>query len=180
MTIEIREAAKYELDDVLSVERAAFDSNEEAELVSALLDDPSAQPALSLLAWKSDRAVGHILFTAARLTETQNTASISLLAPLAVIPEAQKQGIGTQLIERGFQLLSQAGVELVFVLGYPTYYPRHGFKPAGPLGFETPYPILEEQATAWMVQALRPNLLGIVSGKVVCADALNQPEFWRE
>ncbi|MEO0538311.1 MAG: N-acetyltransferase [Cyanobacteria bacterium P01_A01_bin.123] len=180
MSIEIREASKSELDDVLSVERAAFDSNEEVDLVSALLDDSSAQPALSLLAWEGDRAVGHILFTAARLTETHNTASISLLAPLAVIPEAQKQGIGTQLIERGFQLLSQAGVELVFVLGHPTYYPRHGFKPAGRLGFETPHPILEEQATAWMVQALRPNLLGIVSGKVVCADALNQPEFWRE
>jgi putative acetyltransferase len=76
--------------------------------------------------------------------------------------------------------LSESGVELVFVLGHPDYYPRYGFKPAGVLGYEAPYPIPDEQADAWMVQELRPGVIDSVSGKVICADVMNQPEHWRE
>ena len=77
-------------------------------------------------------------------------------------------------------LLSLLALKLVFVLGHPEYYPRFGFTPAGRLGFEAPYPIPDELAGAWMVQALRSGVIGIISGKVICADALNKPEHWRE
>ena len=76
--------------------------------------------------------------------------------------------------------MSETGVELVFVLGHPEYYPRHGFKPAGVHGFEAPYPIPDKHANAWMVQELHPGVIGNVNGKVICADMLNQPEHWRE
>ncbi|MDJ0898060.1 MAG: N-acetyltransferase [Xenococcus sp. MO_188.B8] len=176
----IREATDSDLNDMLSVERLAFGRDEEAELVRALLNDPSAKPILSLLAFKGDLAVGHILFTTAHLTNNQKTTAIALLAPLAVVPDAQKQGIGGKLIARGLQLLSRSGIDLVFVLGHPEYYPRHGFKPAGCLGLEAPYPIAHENSDAWMVQALRPGVIGSVYGKVICADALNKPEYWQE
>ena len=175
-----REAKDLDLNDVLSIEHLAFGHDKEADLVRVLLSDTSAKPFLSLLAFKDNKAVGHILFTAARLTKTQNTTSIAILAPLAIVPDAQKQGIGSMLIERGLQLLSKLGVDLVFVLGHPEYYSRYGFKPAGHLGFEAPYPIPDEHADAWMVQALRPRVIGYVSGNVICADALNKPEYWRE
>ena len=176
----IREALDSDLNDVLSVERLAFGHDNEAELVRDLLNDSSAKPILSLLAFKDDRPVGHILFTKAHLTNSQNTTTVAILAPLAIVPNAQKQGIGGKLIARGLQLLAKSGVDLVFVLGYPEYYPRHGFKPAGCLGFEAPYPLPHEHADAWMVQALRPDAIDSVSGKVICADALNKPEYWRE
>ncbi|ESA33803.1 gcn5-related n-acetyltransferase [Leptolyngbya sp. Heron Island J] len=176
--MNIREALASELADVLMVEQLAFGQDDEAKLVEALLEDPSAKPIVSLLAFKKNQAVGHILFTKVYIAESENAAS--LLAPLAIVPEAQKQGIGGRLIDHGLQKLSQAGVELVFVLGYPKYYSRFGFKPAGALGFEAPYPIPEQNADAWMVQALQPNIIGSVRGKVVCAEVLNQPEYWRE
>ncbi len=178
--MDIREALDSDLDDVVTVERLAFGEESEAELVRNLLDDPSAKPVLSLLAFAADRAVGHILFTAARLGNTADAASIALLAPLAVVPDCQKQGIGGKLIENGLRLLSESGVDLVFVLGHPGYYPRHGFEPAGRLGFEAPYPIPQKDANAWMVQALRPDAIGSLHGKVRCADALARPEYWRE
>ncbi len=65
------------------------------------------------------------------------------------------------------------------MLGHPEYYPPYGFKPAGHLGFEAPYPIPDEHAGAWMVQTLRSGVIGTVSGKVICADALNKLEHWR-
>lgn len=178
--MRIDTASESDLQDVLLVERTAFGYDKEAELVNDLLNDPSAQPLLSLLAWENERPVGHILFTTAHLKETPDTPSIAILAPLAVVPDAQKQGVGGKLIERGLHLLSEAGVELVFVLGHPGYYPRHGFEPAGRLGLAAPYPIPEEHADAWMVQALSPNTLGSVSGTLVVADVLDKPEHWRE
>jgi len=178
--VHIRESSDSDLDDVLFVERAAFGNDTEAELVRELLNDPSAQPAVSLLAYIGDRTVGHILFTAASIAKTRLKVTVAILAPLAVVPDAQRQGVGGKLIERGLQLMSKSGVDLVFVLGHPEYYPRHGFEPALRLGFEAPYPIPDKDEDAWMVQALRPDVIGYVGGEIICADVLNKPEYWRE
>ena len=122
----------------------------------------------------------HIIYSKVRIAQTEEAVSAQILAPLAVLPETQSLGVGGQLIKEGLKQLRESGVELVFVLGHPGYYPRYGFKPAGELGFEAPYPIPEEHAGAWMVQALCPDVIGRVSGKIECADVLNQPEHWRE
>jgi len=181
--LKIRKSTESDLNDVLDIETQAFGNEKGPEivgLVNGLLVDPTAMPLLSLLAVNDDQTIGHILFTKARITYSKESISAVILAPLAVIPDTQCQGVGGQLIEEGLRLLSESGVELVFVLGHPDYYPRHGFKPAGALGFEAPYPIPDEHANAWMVQELRPGVIGSVSGKVICADVLNQPEHWRE
>lgn len=178
--MEIREACQADLQDVLRVEREAFGYDKEAELVNDLLNDPTAKPLLSLLAFEGGRAVGHILFTACKLEGCEGSVSVSILAPLAIIPDFQKQGIGGKLIERGLELLKERGVDLVFVLGHPGYYPRYGFNPAGLEVFRAPYTIPEKHSDAWMVQELRAGIIGALSGQVVCADALMKPEHWRE
>jgi len=83
------------------------------------------------------------------------------------------------LIKEGLTRLSRIGVDLVFLVGHPGYYPRFGFALALRLGFQPTYPIPSEVADAWMVRALRPNIIGTVSGKVICCDAMNKPEIWR-
>ncbi len=178
--MEIREAKDTDVSDVLFVEKEAFGYDKEANLVKDLSSDPSAQPLYSILAFENNKAIGHILFTSACLEGKQNGASLSLLAPLAVLPDYQKQGVGGKLIAHGLKLLTAAGIDLVFVLGHPDYYPRYGFKPAGVQGFEAPYPIPAEHADAWMVQELRSGIIGSVSGKVQCANMLAKPEHWRE
>jgi putative acetyltransferase len=177
--MHIREAKKTELKDVLAVESAAFDSVEEAELVNDLLHDPSAEPVLNLLAFENDRAVGHILFTRARL-EPESSESVALLAPLAVVPDSQGKGIGGQLIRHGLKCLSESGVDIVFVLGHPGYYPRHGFTPAGKHGYNAPYPIPEKDSDAWMFQRLNQTETGNYTGTVTVAEKLRKPEYWRE
>ncbi|CAE7242442.1 yjhQ, partial [Symbiodinium pilosum] len=77
-----------------------------------------------------------------------------ILAPLAVHPDFQSKGIGGQLIREGLRTVEAKGTGLAFVLGHPGYYPKHGFKPAGALGYDAPYPIEDKNADAWMVQAL--------------------------
>ena len=180
--MQIRPTKESDLHDVLLVEKAAFgteEGQEIADLVNDLLGDPSAMPILSLIAIKDNQVIGHILFTKA-IIDSNHSISAVILAPLAVIPAAQSQGVGGQLINEGLKCLSESGVDLVFVLGHPDYYPRHGFKPASILGFDAPYPIQQEHADAWMVKELRSGIIGSVSGKVQCSDVLNQPEHWRE
>ena len=179
VAVYIRETDDADLNDVLRVEGAAFEGGQEVEFTRGLLADPSAKPLLSLMAFIDDQPAGHILFTAARLVNSSREVAVSFLAPLAVVPMFQKRGVGGSLINEGLERLSRSGVDLVFVVGHPGYYPRYGFIQAGKLGFETPYPMAEEHAEAWMVRALRPDLLGSVTGKVVCCDTLNKPELWR-
>lgn len=176
----IRETKDADLKDILFVELEAFNFHKEADLTKDMLADPSAKPLISLIEYIEDQPAGHILFTAGHLSNAPRKVVVSFLAPLAVIPKYQRQGIGGNLVKKGLQLLAKSGVELVFVLGHPEYYPRQEFTPAGKLGFEAPHPIPEKHANAWMVQALRPNVIDSVSGKVICCNALNKPEHWRE
>ncbi|MCU0936010.1 MAG: N-acetyltransferase [Gammaproteobacteria bacterium] len=176
----IRPAEPQDLTAVLRVERAAFGRAEEAELVAALLEDPTASPRVSLLAEVDGAPVGHVLFTGARVQGEGPVLAGSLLAPLAVVPAAQRRGVGLALIRAGLAAVAALDAGLVFVLGHPSYYPRAGFRPALPLGLRAPYAIDSAVADAWMVCETRPGLLGAVRGTVGCADALMNPVLWRE
>lgn len=178
--IQIREASDQDMPALLAVHRDAFGQDDEADLVQALVNDSSARPWLSLIACEGETLLGHILFTSAGLSAAARAVPASILAPLAVAPPAQGQGIGGRLIVEGLARLAGSGTELVFVLGYPLYYTRHGFRPAGPLGFKAPYPIEEKNADAWMVRALKKTVLGSWRARVTCAKTLDKPEYWRE
>jgi putative acetyltransferase len=175
--MKIAKAGATDLDVVMRVEREAFGQDDEANLVAALLRDPTAQPALSLLAYDDDYAIGHVLFTRVTL-DRHPDVSCSILAPLAVVHAFQRRGVGRALIEHGARVLAESGVKLLFVLGDPAYYTRCGFGPAIPHGLRAPYPIVPEEA--WMVRSLVPGMLGKVEGTVACAASLARPEYWRE
>ena len=151
-----------------------------ADLAIALLHDPTAKPLISLLACDGPTPIGHILFTSVRISVSEEPPIAHILAPLAVLPDSQRQGTGTSLVQKGLTVLADSGCRLVFVLGHPEYYPRFRFQPAGRLGFSAPYPIPKENADAWMVLELCQGTIGNVRGTVRCAEALNRPEHWRE
>ena len=181
--MEIRVSKESERNEILDIHRIAFGEEQGpviAKLVDGLLDDETAKPILSLVAVDNGKLIGHILYTKATITQTEIPIEARILAPLAVLPDGQKKGVGCDLINEGLKQLKTSGVELVFVLGHPGYYPRCGFVPAGELGFEAPYPIPEEHAAAWMIQALNGDAIGRIKGKVQCAEVLNQPQHWRE
>ncbi len=181
--MELRLSADSDLPAISRVHLDAFGPEEGPEivdLVSALLSDETAVPYLSIVAESGGELTGHVLFTAARLDSRGKSPVASILAPLGVLQAFQLQGVGRLLVNRGLELLVDQGVDLVFVLGHPTYYPRFGFEPAGRFGFEAPYPIPEKNAEAWMVRALKPGALERPAGTVACAAVLNRPEHWRE
>jgi putative acetyltransferase len=176
--VRIVEASPADSDALLSVERAAFARDDEPELVATLLRDPTAQPSLSLLAFIANKPVGHVLFTKVAIASASRHVPAAILAPLAVLPEFQRRGVGRALIEQGASMLTATGVQMLFVLGDPNYYTRCGFVPAAPHGLRAPYPIVPEDA--WMVRPLAPNVLDSVTGVITCAESMAKPEYWRE
>jgi putative acetyltransferase len=174
----IREASSEDKAALLDVHTLAFGQEEEALLVEALLSDPSAQPILSLLAEDNEAIVGHVLFTSVELVGPTEPMAAAILAPLAVVPSAQRLGVGRALIERGCEILASRGVRLLFVLGDPNYYNKRGFTAALTHGLQAPYEI--EPEAAWMVRALTGLAIGSMQATVSCAEALAPEKYWRE
>jgi len=179
--IQIRETNTDDFNDIMIVEKQAFGYDKEAKLVADLLADKSAEPMVSLLAFHKDEAIGHILFTRAYFDNQEIQPMMHILAPLAVKPKYQRQGIGGMLIKVGIDKLREMGSNLVLVLGHKEYYPIYGFIPhAAKLGYPAPYPILEEYGDCWMVQAISPDGFEVGKGKIKCCYELNKPEHWRD
>lgn len=180
--LKIRRSTESDRIAISGIHASAFgqeQGQEIVELVNGLLDDETAAPLLSLVAEIEGRLVGHILFTLAKLQYDQKI-SARILAPLAVSSDFQSEGVGGALIREGLKQLAESGVDLVFVLGHPDYYPKFGFQTAGLLGFEAPHPIPSEHEDAWMVRELTAGLIGRIEGRVQCSEALNQPQHWHE
>jgi len=177
--MKIRPATSADSADIEDIHRLAFGGETEPMLVRAILADRTAVPVVSLGAIVDRRAVGHILLSAARLETMQRGVTAALLAPLAVLPAYQGRGIGGQLVAAGLQAVRGAGADLVFVLGDPRYYRRHGFEPASPRGFDSPFPVPGKYADAWMVRALTPGVFGTIAGRVRCCAALDRAEIWQ-
>lgn len=139
---------------VRSLVRAAFGSSEqEVELVDALRKEPGA---LSLVAVRSGQLLGHVLFSSVVLQGAHGSADVAALAPFAVRPEAQGQGVGSQLVTAGLDRCREAGYRLCTVLGAAEYYGRFGFVPAVPRGISNPFAEADEH---FLVKELRPGAL---------------------
>lgn len=179
--IHIRPATDGDNSAIFHIQAQGFGYDKEARLTAELLADPSAIPAISLLALHGDSPVGHILFTRAYFDRQPDSPLMHILAPLAVIPAYQRHGIGGLLIRAGIDALRQQSSELVFVLGHKEYYPKYGFRPdAARQGYPAPYPIPAGHADCWMVQPVGPRGFGAGTGKIKCCDILGRPEHWRD
>ncbi|MBT9314563.1 N-acetyltransferase [Leptothoe spongobia TAU-MAC 1115] len=183
MYLKIRHSTAADRLTISGIHANAFgeeQGQEIVELVNDLFVDKTAKPLLSLVAETNARLLGHILFTAAQLQPKHQETSVRILAPLAVLSDVQGEGVGGALIKEGLKQLTASRVDLVFVLGYPGYYSKFGFQTAGILGFEAPYAIPTEHEDAWMVQELKPGVIGNIVGRVQCSETLNQPHHWQE
>jgi putative acetyltransferase len=152
--IIVRAETAADVPAVYRVNELAFGRPEEANLVDALR--ASARPFISLVAVSGEQVVGHIFFSPVTL-EAETAACVILgLAPLAVLPEYQRRGIGAQLVRVGLKECQRRGCDVVVVLGHPAYYPRFGFVPASRKGLRCEYPVPDE---VFMVAELRPHAL---------------------
>ena len=137
--IEIREERLEDIAAVREVNKRAFGQDQEANIVDALRSNGAAL--LSLVATLDGHVVGHIMYSPITVGDTATGAA---LAPMAVLPEHQREGIGGKLIEAGTRKLKEAGYPFIIVLGHANYYPRFGFKPAGGFGVKCEWDVPDD------------------------------------
>ena len=152
--ITIRAEIAADIPAVHRVNTQAFGRPGEADLVDALR--AAARPYVSLVAASDGEVVGHIFFSPVTLEAEGSACGILGLAPMAVVPEYQRRGIGSQLVRAGLEECRRIGYDVVVVLGHPEYYPRFGFVPASRKGLRCEYSVPDE---VFMVAELRPNAL---------------------
>jgi putative acetyltransferase len=121
----IRAEIPSDRDAVFDVHRTAFGGPAEATLVARLHADGDAL--CDLVALECDRIIGHILFSALRIETEEEIIAAAALAPLAVLPERQRCGIGTALVRAGLAACRALRIPAVVVLRDPRFYDRSGF-----------------------------------------------------
>ncbi|WP_067472469.1 GNAT family N-acetyltransferase [Actinomadura hibisca] len=138
---------------------AAFPTPAEADLVDALRTDPAWLPGLSWVAETSGgEVIGHALITRC----TIDGADALALAPVSVLPEHQRTGVGGAVIEAALQAARERGEALVTVLGHPEYYPRFGFVRASTLGVKVPFEVPDEALMVLVLDDSEPPPSGTI------------------
>ena len=158
--IEIRPETPDDIPAIRDVNERAFGAPAEAHLVDRLRAANKA--VVSLVAQHGDQVVGHILFSPISVTNSPTTFRGVGLAPMSVLPEFQKTGIGSRLVRDGLAACQRAGYDIVVVLGHVHYYPRFGFSRAKDYGLDNEYKALD----AFMVLELKKGVLPTIRGLV--------------
>lgn len=127
-------SAVYELVKTAFASAEHSDGNEQ-DLVVLLHKSPAFQPALSLVAEENGKIIGYILFSEIKIGEKTAIAP----APLAVLPEQQRKGVGLALLQEGHRIAKKLGYSISVVLGSETYYPKAGYVPASRFGIVCPF-----------------------------------------
>ena len=156
--IEIREEQYSDQDAVRRINEIAFEQGPEAAIVDKLRT--SCKEYCSFVAVNKDTVIGHIVFTPVTI-DGSNLIGMGL-APMAVLPSYQKQGIGSSLVQHGLQHLQQSGCPFVIVLGHPEYYPRFDFEPASRYNLKSQWESVPDEA--FMVIVFDRNVLPMEGG----------------
>lgn len=138
---------------VRHVVREAFGQPDEARLVDQLRAEGDATH--EILAWSGETAIGHVLLS--RMAAPLNALA---LAPVSVIPDRQRQGIGQALVRAAIASAQTTPCQAIFVLGDLDYYGRFGFDPALAAGFDSPYAGAHFAALALKPWPTRGGVLG--------------------
>lgn len=149
MGIVIREENNKDFNEVYEVIKLAFMNAEhtdhnEHNLVNKLRGSEAFVKELSLVAEDNDKIVGHIILTKIKIGNSESLA----LAPLAVLPSYQKNGIGSKLIIESHKRAKELGYSSVIVLGHSEYYPRFGYEPASKWEIKAPFEVPDENFMA--------------------------------
>jgi putative acetyltransferase len=159
MSWEIRAEKPGDVPAVREVNRLAFGREDEARLVDDLRNGTHAR--ISLVASREDKTIGHVMFSALSIETEYGSVEALALAPVAVVPKAQGQGVGSALIREGLRRCRDLGYSIVIVVGEPDYYSRFGFSSNLARKLRSRY-----SGEAFMALELTPQALNGVEGDV--------------
>ncbi|MDC6457942.1 N-acetyltransferase [Alphaproteobacteria bacterium] len=176
--MDIRLAQETDLNSILKVIETAF-SDEENKVILNLVQElhqETISPSIKLLVAEVDnQVIGYVSFSPIFLKSDSSIVGY-ILAPLAVSPEHQKQGVGSNLINAGIEMLTKDGVGVLMVYGDPAYYGRFGFKEEIGHSFLPPYTL--QYPFGWTGMMLNDTSIPEKPIQFECVSALSKPDLW--
>ena len=168
--IRIREERADDIHQVRSVNDAAFGQPTEGHIVDRLRGADSE--AVSLVAVLNEKVIGHIFFSSVTVETELGLIKGMGLAPMAVVPEHQREGVGSELVTEGLKEIRKKGYPFVVVLGHETYYPRFGFRPASEYGLRSQWDGVPDEVFMAIIYA-KDRMKGL-SGTVYYREEFNE------
>ena len=147
--ITIREENINDFITIKNINDKAFGQPEEGYIIGKIRESDS--PILSLVAEKDNTIVGHIFYSEAKIRFNDKTITGMGLAPMAVLPAYQKQGIGKWLINESLAMFKKETVPFIIVLGHEEYYPKFGFEVASKYGIKCQWDGVPDEAFMIMI-----------------------------
>ncbi len=168
--ITIRVENKDDLITIKEINNKAFGQPEEGNIIDKIR--ASGSQILSLVAEIDQKIVGHIFYSEAEI-EHDNERIIGMgLAPMAVLPEYQKQGVGKKLINESISILKKKPIAFIIVLGHEDYYPKFGFDKASKYGISCQWDGVPDEA--FMIMILDKEKMENVHGVARYRDEWNE------
>lgn len=162
MNILVRKEEEKDYKKIYEVNKLAFGQENESKLIEKIRKGKNFIPDLSLVAEIGNKIVGHIMFSKIIIVGSSVFETLAL-APMAVIPAFQKQGIGSELIKKGMAKAKEIGFDSIIVLGHRDYYPKFGFERASKWNIKCPFEFPDE---AFMAIELTEKALENKAGTV--------------
>jgi len=168
--ITIRPEKPEDLTEAHALNEQAFGGAAEADLVDKLRE--GCPDVMSLVAEDDGGIVRHIFFSPVAIDDAEQKSHGMGLAPMAVRPDRQRQGIGSALVRKGLEMLLDRGCPFVIVVGHPEYYPKFGFEPASTRNLRSQWEGVPDEA--FMILVLDKAVMRGVSGTARYRDEFDQ------
>lgn len=179
MSMQIRETKPEDYRKVEELTREAFWNHhvpgcDEHLLVHKLHESDIYIPELDFVAEMDGGIVGNIVYAKAAIVDESGAEhEVVSFGPLAVLPEYQRMGVGSRLVEHSLEEARKLGYAAVVIFGSKEYYPRFGFLPARDFGVTTAD---GRFAAAHMICELEPGALRDIKGRFVLDDIYDLDE----
>ena len=168
--ITIRQEEPKDISAIRTINEIAFGQPTEAVIVDSIRD--ACSDVLSLVALEDDKIVGHIFFSPVTISSINGFTQGMGLAPMAVLPERQRQGIGSMLVQSGIEAMRERNCPFIIVIGHSEYYPRFGFVSASQYGLSCQWDGVPDEA--FMALILDEVSMVSISGTVRYRDEFDE------
>jgi putative acetyltransferase len=166
---------------IVDLFRATFTASEGAEegavigdFVTALLSTTPPEDIFVFSAVEGGAVQACAIFTRLRFVEDTRTAFI--LSPMTVATAQQGKGLGQKLLQRAFEQLCAAGVDVALTYGDVNFYGRVGYRQIDQTVAQAPLPLSHPEG--WLAQSLTEGDLTPLKGASTSVPALNDPALW--
>jgi len=170
MNLNIRQERQSDFKQIYNLVKVAFQTakvsnGKEQDFVNELRNSGNYIPELALVAEENHKIIGHIMLTKSYISSSSGKTETLFLGPISVVLEHRNKGVGSQLINKSFELAKSVGYKSVVLVGDPAYYSRFGFRKSADLGIRHLQQIPEEYVLAC---ELVPGTLHCISGTFDC------------